>query len=156
MRRAESLLHRADGWLFAQEDARRLAAVRIGLCGLLALHLAITDYGVVAGQRAALVQPLSYMHLFERMPSQEVVALLQICGILAALVAASGLALRASLPVALVCSLVLNGMFQITLPVRFYNDDLLTLCPSAIIREPRAARVRAPTRAEARRQLRAN
>jgi len=128
VRRAESLLHRADGWLFAQEDARRLAAVRIGLCGLLALHLAITDYGVVAGQRAALVQPLSYMHLFERMPSQEVVALLQICGILAALVAASGLALRASLPVALVCSLVLNGMFQITLPVRFYNDDLLTLC----------------------------
>jgi len=114
--------------VFAQEDARRLAAVRIGLCGLLALRLAITDYGVVAGRPAALVQPLSYINLFERMPSQEVVTTLQICGVGAALVAAAGLALRASLPVAFVCSLTLNGMFQSALPVRFYNDIVLTLC----------------------------
>ncbi len=114
--------------MFAQEDARRLAAVRIGLCGLLALRLAITDYGVVAGRPAALVQPLSYINLFERMPSQEVVTTLQICGVGAALVAAAGLALRASLPVAFVCSLTLNGMFQSALPVRFYNDIVLTLC----------------------------
>jgi hypothetical protein len=128
VRWAESLLRRADGWVFAPEDARRLAALRIGLCGLLALRLAFSDYGVVAGRPAALVQPLSYMHLFERMPWQEVVTALQICGVFAALVAAAGLAPRASLPVAFVCFLTLNGIFQNMLPVRFYNDVVLTLC----------------------------
>jgi hypothetical protein len=114
--------------VFAPEDPRRLAAVRIGLCGLLALRLATSDYGVVAGRPAALIQPLSYMHLFERMHWQEVITALQICGVAAALVAAGGLALRLSLPVAFFCSLALNGMFQNTLPVRFYNDVVLTLC----------------------------
>jgi hypothetical protein len=114
--------------VFAPEDARRLAALRIGLCGLLALRLAISDYGVVVGRPAALFQPLSYMHLFEQMPLQEVVTTLQICGVVAALVAAAGLAFRVSLPVAFVCSLALNGMFQITLPVQFYNEVVLTLC----------------------------
>jgi hypothetical protein len=128
VRWAEDLLRRADGWVFAPEDARRLAAVRIGLCGLLALRLAISDYGVVAGGPAAPVQPLSYLQLFERMPYQEVVTALQVCGVAAALVAAAGLALRVSLPVAFVCSVALNGMFQNTLPVQFYNDVVLTLC----------------------------
>jgi hypothetical protein len=133
VRRAENLLRRADGWVFAREDARRLAAVRIGLCSLLALRLATTDYGFVAGQRAARVQPLSYLNLFERMSSPEVVTVLQVCGIVAALLAAAGLALRASLPLAVACSLALNGMFQTTLPVRFYNDVVLTLCLLVLI-----------------------
>ena len=127
MRRAESLLRRADGWVFAPEDARRLAAIRIGLCGLLALRLAITDYGAVAGQPAALFQPLTYMNLFERMPSQEVATALQICGIVAALVAAAGLAIRVSLPVALGCSLVLDGMLNSAGSV-IVGDAVLTLC----------------------------
>ena len=139
MRRAETLLRRADGWVFAPEDARRLAAVRIGLCALLTLRLAITHYGVVAGQPAAFFQPLSYMKLFERMPSPEVVATFQICGIVAAVVAAAGLALRVSLPLAFVCSLVLNGMFQITLPVQFYNDVVLTLCLLVLLASGAAA-----------------
>jgi hypothetical protein len=116
-----------------------LAAVRIGLCGLLALRLAITDYGVVAGQPAAIFQPLSYMKLFERLPSQEVVTTFQICGIVAALVAAAGLALRFSLPLAFVSTLVLNGMFQISLPVRFYNDVVLTLCLLVLLASGAAA-----------------
>lgn len=132
MRRLEHLLRRAEGWVFAAEDARRLAAVRIGLCGLLALRLSITDYGVVAGQPAALFQPLSYMKLFDRMPSQEVATALQICGIAAALAAAAGLALRASLPSAFACSLVLNGMLNSTGKV-IYNEVVLTLCLSLIV-----------------------
>jgi hypothetical protein len=120
-------VRRVDAWVFAPEDARRLGAVRIGLCALLARRLAITGYGRVAGQPAALFQPLSYMKLFERMPSQEVASTLRICGIVAALVAAAGLAFRASLPVALGCSLVLNGMLNSTGKV-IYNDVVLTLC----------------------------
>jgi hypothetical protein len=112
VRRAETLLRRAEGWVFAAEDPRRLAAVRIGLCSVLALRLATTDYGAVAGQPAALFQPVFYMRLFERMPSQGVAEALQICGVAAALAAAAGLAIRVSLPLAFGCSLVLNGMLN--------------------------------------------
>ncbi|MHB8642550.1 MAG: hypothetical protein ACYDA3_06675 [Gaiellaceae bacterium] len=127
MRRTEGLLRRVDAWVFALEDARRLAAVRIGLCGLLASRLATTDYSAVAGQPAALFQPLTYMKLFARMPSQEVATTLQICGIVAALAAAAGLALRASLPLAFICSLVLNGMLNSTGRV-IVGDAVLNLC----------------------------
>lgn len=127
MKRAETLLRRADGWVFAAEDARRLAAVRIGLCGVLALRLAISDYGAVAGQPAALFQPLTYMHLFDRMPSQGVATTLQICGVVAALVAAGGIALRVSLPLAFLCTLILNGMLNSAGRV-IVGDAMLTLC----------------------------
>jgi len=126
VRRAENLLRRADGWLFAAEDARRLAALRIGLCGLLALRLATTDYGVAARQ-PELFQPHFYMDVFERMPSQEVATTLQICGIVAALLAAAGLAIRASLPLALVCWLVLQGMLN-SIGRVIVGDAVLTLC----------------------------
>jgi hypothetical protein len=71
--------------VFAPEDARRLAAVRIGLCLLLALRLAVADYGLAARQRA-LFQPHFYMDVFQQMPSQEVATTLQISGIVAALI----------------------------------------------------------------------
>src|SRR5438270_7098574 len=64
---ALDLLRRADHWIFAPEDARRLAAVRIGLCSLLALRLTMRNYDAVAEQ--AHFQPHFYMQLFERMPS---------------------------------------------------------------------------------------
>jgi hypothetical protein len=126
VRRAENLLRRADGWVFAQEDARRLAAVRIGLCGLLALRLAITNYGVAA-RHPALFQPHFYMDLFGRMPSQDVATTLQICGSVAALVAAAGLALTASLPLAFACSLILYGMLN-SIGRVIVGDAALTLC----------------------------
>ena len=124
--RAETLLRRADGWVFSAEDARRLAALRIGLCLLLALRFAITDYGTVA-REPGLFQPHFYMHLFARMPSPEVVTTLQVCGIVTALAAAAGLALRISLPLAVGCSLVLNGMLNSAGRV-IVGDAVLTLC----------------------------
>ncbi len=124
---ADDLLRRADCCVFGAEDARRLASVRIGLCGLLALRLATTDYRVVAGQPSALFQPVSYMKLLGHMPSQGVAASLQMVGIAAALIAASGLALWASLSMALVCSLILNGMLNSTGRV-IVGDAVPTLC----------------------------
>jgi hypothetical protein len=113
--------------VFAREDARRLAAVRIGLCGLLALRLAITDYSTVPAQRAGIFEPHFYMRLFEQMPSPGAVTTLQICGIVAALLAAAGLAIRASLPGAVVCFLVLNGVRNSAGRV-IVGDAVLTLC----------------------------
>jgi hypothetical protein len=126
VRRAESLLRRADGWLFAAEDARRLAAVRIGLCGLLALRLATTDFGAAA-RHPALFQPQFYMEVFERMPSQDVATTLRACGIVAALLAAAGLAVRVSLPLAFVCSLILYGMLN-SIGRVIVGDAVLMLC----------------------------
>ena len=123
--RAETLLRRADGWVFSAEDARRLAALRIGLCLLLALRFAITDYGTVA-REPGIFQPHFYMHLFARMPSPEVVTTLQVCGIVTALAAAAGLALRISLPLAVGCSVVLNGMLNSAGRV-IVGDAVLTL-----------------------------
>lgn len=124
---SDDLLRRADGWLFGAEDARRLASLRIGLCALLALRLATTNSRVVAAQPSALFQPVSYMKLLGHMPSQGVTTDLQVVGVAAALIAASGLALRASVSTALVCSLILNGMLNSTGRV-IVGDAVLTLC----------------------------
>jgi hypothetical protein len=127
VKRAEDLRRRIDAWVFAAEDARRLGAVRIGLCGLLALRLSFTNYARVAGQPRALFQPLSYMRLFERMPSAGAATTIQICGIVAALIAMAGLVLVVSLPFAFICSLILNGMLNSTGRV-IVGDAVLTLC----------------------------
>ncbi|MGZ4280523.1 MAG: HTTM domain-containing protein [Gaiellaceae bacterium] len=132
------MLRRVDGWIFAPGDARRLAAVRIGLCSVLALRLATTDYGAVAGQPAALFQPVFYMKLFEQMPSPEVATVLQVCGVAAAVAAAAGLALRATLPLAVACSLVLNGMLNSAGRV-IVGDALLTLCLLVLVASGSAA-----------------
>lgn len=127
MPQPDDLLRRADHWIFAAEDPRRLASVRIGLCGVLALRLATTNYRVVAAQPAALFQPVSYMKLLGRMPSQGIASSLQIFGIVAAGVAASGLASRAGLSVSVMCSLVLDGMLNSAGRI-IVGDAVLTLC----------------------------
>lgn len=120
-------MKRAEAFLFASQSARRLAAVRIGLCTLLVVRLLIDDFDAVAGQPAALFQPLSFMKLLSAMPSHEVAVTLQVIGIVAGIAAAAGLWIRASLPLAFVCLVVINGMLNSTGKV-VHNDVLLTLC----------------------------
>lgn len=127
MPQTDDPIRRADAWVFGAEDARRLASVRIGLCGLLALRLTTTDYRAVAAQPPSLFQPVSYMRLLGHMPSQDVASSLTVVGVVAALLAASGLALRVSLSLALVCSLILNGMLNSTGRV-IVGDAVPTLC----------------------------
>ena len=64
MPRIDHARSRIDAWMFAPGSARRLAAVRIGLCALLALRLARGIYVDVAGQPASLYRPLSFMKVF--------------------------------------------------------------------------------------------
>ena len=71
-----------DRFVFAPEDARRLAAVRIGLFGVLAFRLATNgDYAQVAGQPEALFDPVSLFHLIPSMPSPELTTVLQVAGV---------------------------------------------------------------------------
>ena len=131
-------MRRLERFIFAPEDARRLAAVRAGLCGLLAWRLASGDFTFVADQPAALFQPVSFMKLLPEMPSHELAVTLQVAGVAAALLAAAGLWMRLSLPVAFACALVLNGMLNSTGKI-VHNDVLLLLCLLPVVVAPRAA-----------------
>ena len=124
-----------ERFLFAAEDARRLAALRIGLCALLAWRLAIGDYTFVADQPEPLFQPVSFMKLLPEMPGHDLTVALQIAGVVAALLAAAGLWTRASLPLAFACALVLNGMLNATGKI-VHNDVLLLLCLVPLLARP--------------------
>src|SRR5215468_8844491 len=89
----------------------RLAGVRIGLCLLLAYRLTARDYDSFAAHHVHFL-PHFYMDLFAHMPSPDVASLLQAFGIAAALVAAFGVALRVTLPVAFACGLILDGILN--------------------------------------------
>ncbi len=118
---------RLERWLFAPGPSTRLAAVRIGLCSVLALRLALGPYLDLADQPAALFRPLSFMHLLSAMPPREVVLPLQVVAVCAAVLAAVGWRARITLPIAWLCAVFLNGMLASTGKV-VHNDVLLLLC----------------------------
>lgn len=133
-----SPLRAAERFVFAPEDARRLAAIRIGLFGLLAARVAINDYGFVAGQPEALFDPVSLLHLLERMPSGELTSVVQAAALVFALLAAAGIWPRLTMPTAFVLALFLNLMLNATGKV-IHNDVVLTLCLMPLLACPRAA-----------------
>jgi hypothetical protein len=74
-------LRRVERWIFASGSGRRLAAIRIGLCSILAFRLNRGLYLDMAGQPKALYRPLSFMHLFGSMPSRGVAQTVQVAGV---------------------------------------------------------------------------
>jgi hypothetical protein len=120
-------MRRADRWLFAPGPSTRLAALRIGLCSVLAVRLAFGPYLELADQPRSLFRPISFMHLLAAMPSSEIVLALQVIGVSAAILAAVGWRARVALPIAWTCAVFLNGMLASTGKV-VHNDVLLLLC----------------------------
>jgi hypothetical protein len=133
-----ALPRRAEAWLLAPGDPRRLAAVRIGLCALLAARLARGPYLELAGQPAALFRPISFLRLLERMPSAEVVAVLQALALAAAVLAMVGLLTRVTLPLAWLAALPLVAMTS-SLGKVVHNDVLLLLCLVPLLPSPAGA-----------------
>jgi hypothetical protein len=129
---------RAEGWLFAPGDPRRLAAVRIGLGGLLAARLAGGPYLELAAQPPALFRPISFLRLLDRMPSPEVVAALQALALAAAVLATVGLLTRITLPLAWLAALPLVAMTS-SLGKVVHNDVLLLLCLVPLLPSPAGA-----------------
>jgi predicted DCC family thiol-disulfide oxidoreductase YuxK len=130
-----SLMTRADAWLFAPGEARRLAAVRVGLCGLLAVRLSRGLYLSLAGQPPSLFRPRSFMHLFASMPPRGVVLAVQIVAVAAAVLAAMGFRTRVTLLVAWGGALFLNGMATSVGKV-VHNDVLMLLCLVPLLAAP--------------------
>lgn len=132
-------LRAVERFVFAPEDARRLAAVRILLFGVVAIRLATNGaYGAVAGQPAALFDPVSLFHLLPSMPSPGLTSALQVLGVIAAVLAACGIWPRASFPAAFALALFLNLMLNATGKI-VHNDLVVTLCLLPLLASPRAA-----------------
>lgn len=128
-------VRRLEGWLFCSGSARRLAAVRIGLCAVLAIRLSRDLYAGLAGQPADLYRPISFMRLLPSMPPRALVQVIQVLGVGAALAAALGLWGRLALPVAWCSAVFLNGMATSTGKV-VHNDVLLLLCLVPLLAAP--------------------
>lgn len=134
-----SPIHAVRSFVFAAEDARRLAAIRIALFALLAIRLATNgDYGQVADQPAALFDPVSLFHLLPSMPSSELTTVVQALAVVAALCAAAGAYPRASFPAAFALALFLGLMLNATGKI-VHNDVLLMLCLIPLLAAPSAA-----------------
>jgi hypothetical protein len=127
-----------ERWLFAPGDPRRLAAARIGLCGLLAVRLASGPYPELATQPPALFRPISFLRLLDRMPSPEAVAILQAFALGAAVLATFGLLTRVTLPLAWLTALPLVAMTS-SLGKVVHNDVLLLLCLVPLLPSPAGA-----------------
>jgi HTTM domain len=128
-------MRRAERFLFPTASAERLAALRIGLCAILAGRLATGPYAELAGQPQELFRPISFMELLPAMPSKPVAVVLQAVGVLAAVLAALGLRTRMALPLAWASAILLNGMLASTGKV-VHNDLVLLLCLVPLLAAP--------------------
>ena len=131
-------MRRLEAWLFAPGDPRRLAAVRIGLCGLLAVRLAIGPYAELASQPAPLFRPISFLRLLDRMPPWGLVLAVQALALACAVLAATGLWTRVVLPLAWTAALPLVAMTS-SLGKVVHNDVLLLLCLVPLLPAPAGA-----------------
>ena len=131
-------MRRLEAWLFAPGDPRRLAVVRIGLCGLLTVRLAIGPYVELASQPAALFRPISFLRVLERMPPRGLVVAVQALALAGAVLAAAGLWTRVALPLAWAAALPLVAMTS-SLGKVVHNDVLLLLCLVPLLPAPAGA-----------------
>jgi hypothetical protein len=110
LRRRGGVIGRFDRWLFAPGDPRRLAALRIGLCLVVAARVARPLFADLAGQPEPLFRPRSFMHLLDAMPGSGTVRTVQVATIVFLLVAATGLVSRVTLPLGWAGAVFLFGM----------------------------------------------
>jgi hypothetical protein len=104
------VIGRLDRWLFAAGDPRRLAAVRIILCLVLAARVARPLFSDLAGQPAPLFRPRSFMQLLDAMPGRTLTIAIQVATIALLLAASVGLGSRVTFPVAWAGATFLFGM----------------------------------------------
>jgi vitamin K-dependent gamma-carboxylase-like protein len=128
-------VRRLERWLFPRGTPTALAAVRIGLCTILAGRLAFGSYAELADAPAALFRPRSFMHLLHAMPPRPAVLGLQIVGVAAATLAAVGFRARLALPLAWISALFLNGIATSVGKI-VHNDVVLLLALVPLLAAP--------------------
>jgi len=104
------VIGRLDRWLFAPGDPRRLAALRISLCLVVAARVARPLFADLAGQPEPLFRPLSFMRLLDAMPGRGLTVAIQVATIALLLAGAVGVGSRVTFPLAWVGATFLFGM----------------------------------------------
>ncbi len=104
------MIGRFDRWLFAEGDPRRLDALRIVLCLVVAARVARPLFVDLAGQPEPLFRPLSFMELLDAMPGRGFTLAIQVATIVLLLTAAGGLGSRVTFPLAWAGAPFLFGM----------------------------------------------
>jgi hypothetical protein len=130
--------------LFGPGTSRRLVVAHVGLAVVIGLRIALGPYPQLADQPAALFRPLSFVTVFDRMPSLATIVGLQIFGATAAALAVYGWRRRATFAAAWISLLVLAGL-RSSLGKILHNDVLLLLAAVPFLLAPA---VRWPGRSE--------
>jgi hypothetical protein len=116
-------------WLLRPCSRLRYLTVWRGLAALIGLRAALGPYRQLAGQPAALFQPVPFLSWLPRMPSATVIGVVQILGVAGALVAIARPRSRSGLLLAWTSLLVLAGLK--TSLGKVLHNDLLLLCAAA-------------------------
>jgi hypothetical protein len=119
-------LRKAEAWLFGPETGERARIVEVGLAVLLALRLALSPFRAMSGLPAGLFRPPWFLTGLETIPSTGTILVLQVIGVIAALVVLGppGWWRRVGFAVAWVALLVLAG-FRDSRGKIMHNDVLL-------------------------------
>ncbi|MGH2680511.1 MAG: hypothetical protein ACRDG8_08530 [Actinomycetota bacterium] len=104
------MIGRFERWLFAPGDPRRLAALRIILCLVVAARVARPLFVELAQQPPQLFRPLSFMHILDAMPGFGVTVAIQVTVVTLLLAAAAGVKSTITLPLAWAGATFLFGM----------------------------------------------
>jgi hypothetical protein len=137
-----------DRWLFAPETAGRVRLVRLLLVVLIGVRLATGPHRGLAGQPAALFQPVWFLTWMEQMPSAGVLVLIQVVGVVAAVAAALAWRERATFLVAWSSLLVLAALRASRGKVH-HNDLVLLLVAGVLAAAPVGLRLLDPRRSPA-------
>lgn len=128
-----TVLARADGWLFEPGPARRLAALRSGLAGVVLLRIVLWPFMALATTPAALFTPPLFLSWLGGFPSRPVIFAIQLAGAgaaIGALVARRGAA--ASFRFAWLALLVLGGLKTSTGKI-LHNDVAVLLAAVPVV-----------------------
>lgn len=117
--------------------SERLAGIRIVLFGFVAVRLIGHQAFTRADQPAALYRPVSFLHLLDRAPPRGVLLAVAVIGVPCALLAAAGVAARAT-GIAAWLALVLFGAVASSASKIVHNDVLLILALLPLLLAPTA------------------
>jgi hypothetical protein len=129
------VIRRFDRWLFAPGDPRRLAAIRIILCLVVAARISRPLFADLAGQPEPLFRPRSFMLLLHAMPGRGVTIAIQVVTLALLLASGIGLKPRITLPLAWAGATFLFGM-ETSLGKVVHHDVLPLLAMVPILFAP--------------------
>ena len=126
-----------NGWLFAPLAARHVHRVRTVLALLIAARLLLSPFRALARVPDSLFVPISGLVPFRSPPSVGVIVAVQVIGVVAAVLAATGRRPRITMPIAWLALLALAGL-RSSLGKILHNDVLLLLAAFPFLAAPEA------------------